>query len=348
MSLDILGPMSTQAPADVSVSPSAADVIEAARRIAPYAVVTPLLESWALNERVGGRILVKAEMLQRTGSFKFRGAVNRLAQLSADERRCGVVAYSSGNHAQAIALAARLLGTSAVIVMPKDAPRVKIEKTLAYGGEVVLYDRYIEDRALIGSRLAAERGLALVPPFDDPRVIAGQGTLGLEVARQANAAGLRLDAFLVSCSGGGLTAGCALALEAESAQTAIYAVEPEGFDDTARSLAAGQRVANQPGRDSICDAILVDKPGELTFPINQRRLSGGLVVSDADALDAVAFAYDELKLVVEPGGAVALAAVLTGKLDCQGKTVAVVCSGGNVDADLFSSVLNRSARAPAA
>lgn len=347
MSLDALGHMSTPARPDGS-SPSAADVHEAARRIAPYAVVTPLLESWALNERVGGRVLVKAEMLQRTGSFKFRGAVNRLAQLSADERRRGVVAYSSGNHAQAIALAARLLGTTAVIVMPKDAPHVKIEKTLAYGGEVILYDRYTEDRASIGSRLASERGLALVPPFDDRRVIAGQGTLGLEVARQAKAAGLELDAFLVSCSGGGLTAGCALALEAESPQTAIYAVEPEGFDDTARSLAAGQRVANEPGHSSICDALLVDKPGELTFPINQRRLAGGLVVSDAETLDAVAFAYDELKLVVEPGGAVALAAVLAGKLDCRGRTVAVVCSGGNIDAGLFASVLTRADKAPAA
>lgn len=320
--------------------PCATDIRSAAARIAPHAVVTPLLESWTLNERVGGRVFVKAEVLQRTGSFKFRGALNRLAQLIEEERRRGVVAYSSGNHAQAVALAARIFSTTAVIVMPADAPRVKVENTRTYGGEVVFYDRYTEDRAVVGSRLANERGLTLVPPYDDPHVMAGQGTLGLEVAHQAAAAGVELDALLICCSGGGLTAGCALAMEMESPRTAIYAVEPEGFDDTARSLVAGQRVSNEPGHTSICDAILADKPGELTFPVNLRRLAGGLVVSDAEALAAVAFAYDEFKIVVEPGGAVALAAVLAGKLDCRNKSVAVVCSGGNVDSEVFCAALD--------
>ncbi len=322
-------------------APDITEIRDAARRIAEHATITPMLESLTLNELVGGRVLVKAENLQRTGSFKFRGAVNRLMQLTEEERARGVVAYSSGNHAQALALAARLFHTTAVIVMPADAPRVKVAKTRTYGGEVVFYDRYTEDRAAVGSRLAVERGLTLVPPYDDPYVMAGQGTLGLEIARQAKEMGAKLDALLVCCSGGGLTAGCALAMEADSPSTAIYSVEPEGFDDTAKSLIARQRVANSPGRTSVCDAILIDKPGELTFPVNLRLLTGGLVVSDAEALDAVAFAYEELKIVLEPGGAVALAAALAGKLDCRGKTVAVVCSGGNVDADVFKSVLDR-------
>lgn len=323
----------------VASAPGEREIRAAAARIAPHAVVTPLLESWTLNARVGGRVLVKAEVLQRTGSFKFRGALNRLAQLTPEERQRGVVAYSSGNHAQAVALSARVFGTTAVIVMPADAPQVKVSKTRAYGGEVVLYDRRSEDRAAIGARLSAERGLILVPPFDDPDVIAGQGTLGLEVAQQAAAAGARLDALLVCCSGGGLTAGCALAMQAQSPGTAVYCVEPEGFDDTIRSLAAGRRLANAPGGISICDAILVDKPGELTFSINLPRLAGGFAVSDAETLEAVAYAYDEFKLVVEPGGAVALAAVLAGKIDCRGKTVAIVCSGGNVDPQVFAAAL---------
>lgn len=216
---------------------------------------------------------------------------------------------------------------------------LKVEKTRAYGGEVIFYDRATEDRAAIGSRVASERGLTLVPPYDDPMVMAGQGTLGLEVAAQAAAAGVALDALLVCCSGGGLTAGCALAMEAESPGTAVYAVEPMDFDDTARSLAAGARLANPPGRTSICDAILVDKPGELTFPVNLRLLDGARSVSDVEALEAVAFAYEELKLVLEPGGAVALAAVLSGKLDCRGKNIAVVCSGGNVDRNVFARAI---------
>ena len=320
------------------MKPGIEDLRAAAARIRPHAVVTPLLESWELSARTGGRVLVKAEVLQRTGSFKFRGALNRMLQLTAEERARGVVAYSSGNHAQAVALAARVCGTSAVIVMPADAPKVKVARTRGHGAEIVLYDRYREDRETIGQRLAAERGLTLVPPYEDPRIIAGQGTAGLEIARQAAEAGAALDALLVPCSGGGLTAGCAIAMEAESPSTSIYAVEPQGFDDTARSLRAGRRVSNEPGR-SLCDSLLSPTPGELTFSINQPRLAGGLVVSEAEALAAMALAFRELKIVVEPGGAVALAAVLAGRLDCRGKTVAVLCSGGNVDAEVFQRAL---------
>jgi threonine dehydratase len=317
-----------------------ADIEQAAQRIAPFAIVTPLLESQALNERVGGRVLIKAEMLQRTGSFKFRGATNRMAQMRPDERARGVVAYSSGNHAQAVALAARLFGTTAVIVMPSDAPRMKIERTRQLGGEIVMYDRLTEDRAAIGNQIATARGLVLVPPYEDPHIIAGQGTLGREVALQASNLGARLDAFLVCCSGGGLTAGCALALQALSPATNVIAVEPEGFDDTARSLAAGHPVRNEPGHRSICDAILADQPGDMTFSINKRLLAGALSVSDDEALRAVRFAFEELKIVVEPGGAVALAAILSGKFDARGKSVGVVCSGGNVDPMVFRQALD--------
>lgn len=321
--------------------PAYEDVVAAAARIAPHAVTTPLLEAPLLDARVGGRLLLKAEVLQTTGSFKWRGAMNRLLSLPDEARRRGVVAFSSGNHGQAVACAARRLGTSAVVVMPADAPRVKIDRTRAYGAEVVLYDRERDDRQAIGRRLAETRGLALVPPYDDPMVVAGQGTLGLEAARQAAALGARLDACLVPCSGGGLAAGVALALERESPGTAVYAVEPAGFDDTARSLAAGRRVENAAASGSICDAILAATPGELTFAVNRTRLAGGLVVSDDETLRAMAAAFDAAKLVVEPGGAVALAAALEGRIDCRGKTIAVVLSGGNVDAATFARALAR-------
>ena len=315
------------------------DIYAAQATISPYAVKTPLLESPLLNKRLGGRLLIKAEPLQITGSFKLRGAINRIANLNQDEKAKGIIAYSSGNHAQAVAYAAGLFGTSAVIVMPKDAPKVKIEKTKAYGGEVVLYDRYTEDRTKVCARISEKRGLILIPPFDDAYVIAGQGTLGLEVAEQAEGMGLQLDAFLVCCSGGGLTAGCAIALNSKSPSTAVYVVEPIGFDDTNRSLIAGKIVENVAGANSICDAILVNRPGELTFPINKKLLKGGLVVSDDEALNAIAVAHDEFKLTVEPGGAVALAAVLSGKIDIKGKIIAVVCTGGNVDQDIFRKAI---------
>ncbi|MFQ6021884.1 MAG: threonine/serine dehydratase [Acidiferrobacterales bacterium] len=320
-------------------APAFSDVVDAAARIRGEAVVTPLLESPALSALTGGRVLIKAEMLQRTGAFKFRGAFNRLSRLDPVAQSQGVVAYSSGNHAQGIAAAAQILGIPALIVMPDDAPAIKLANTRSYGAEVRLYDRYREDREQLAKHIAAERGATLDRTYEDPYIIAGQGTVGLEIADQAAARDAKLDAVLVPCGGGGLIAGCAIALAARSPDTAVYAVEPEGFDDTARSLAAGRRLHIRDDVRSMCDALLVPIPGELTFAINSRHLAGGLVVSDAEAARAMALAFHHLKLVVEPGGVVALAAALSGKYDCQGKTVAVVCSGGNVDADTFRQVL---------
>jgi threonine dehydratase len=320
------------------LSPPAFSEIEAAaERIAPACIVTPLLEAPALNARIGGRLLIKAEGLQRTGSFKLRGAYNRLAQLSDDERQRGVIAYSSGNHGQAVAAAARLLGTTAVVVMPADAPAAKIRKS--HGAEVVFYDRYRDDREAITLGLAHARGLVLVPPYEDRRIIAGAGTLAREVFHQSAAMGAQLDAFLVGCSGGGLTAGCALALEALSPATAVYAVEPAAFDDLARSLVAGERLANDVSAHSLCDSLMAATTGALTFSIHRRLLAGALSVSDEEVVAAMAVAFDELGLVVEPGGAVALAAVLSGRLDARGKTVAVALTGRNVDRALAAKLL---------
>ncbi|HUG85719.1 MAG TPA: threonine/serine dehydratase [Euzebya sp.] len=307
--------------------------------MAPHAVRTPLLESPRLNERLGGRLLVKAESLQRIGAFKFRGALNRISRLSPEEQKRGVLAFSSGNHAQAVAHAAQLFGIDAVIVMPADAPATKIRNTREYGAEVVLYDRYTQDRAQVGVDLADQRGLVLVPPFDDPYVIAGQGTLGLEVIAQAAEMDAPLDAFAVPISGGGLTAGCMLAFEAESPGTETYGVEPVDFDDTRRSMEAGERLRNDPDARSICDAVQTESPGRLTWPINQRLLTGVVTVSDDEALQAMAVAMTELKLVVEPGGAIALAAALTGRVPVADRTVAVVCSGGNTDPAMLRRAL---------
>jgi len=321
------------------VSLTLKDIEAAAERIRGRAVRTPLIEAHAASEATGARVLVKAEILQRTGSFKFRGAMSRLSLLSADERKRGVVAFSSGNHAQAVACAARDIGTSAVIVMPADAPKLKIENTKGYGAEVVLYDRQKEDRVAIGKKLATDRGLTLVPPFDDYAVMAGQGTIGLELDEDAKAMGMTLDAVLVCCSGGGLSAGIGTALKALSPETKLYTVEPATYDDMARSLRAGERLANGPAPLSLCDALMVDKPGELTFPILQRLKATGLTITDDEALRAMAHAFAQLKLVAEPGGAAALAALLSGKLDARGKTVAVILSGGNVDAATFKRAL---------
>lgn len=316
--------------------PSIADIRAAAARIAPHAAVTPLLTSPALDAVAGGRVLLKAEVLQHTGSFKLRGGLNRLLQLSPEERTRGVVAYSSGNHAQAVAYSATLLGMRSVIVMPKDAPALKIERTRAFGAEVVLYDRYTEDRVAIGGAIAAERGSTVVPPFEDPHVVAGQGTLALEALAQAAAMGVEPDTLLVCCGGGGLTAGCALAAEAVSPKTKVHPCEPAAFDDTARSLELGTRVPNAPGARSICDAIVTDIPGEFTFSINQPRVGRGLRVTDDEVLQAIAFAVRELKLVVEPGGAAALAALLSGKLETEGRTTLVVLTGGNIDPQILA------------
>ncbi len=321
--------------------PTFADVKAAAERLRGHAVVTPLLESPLLNDELGVRVLVKAEALQRTASFKFRGAYNNLSRISEAGHGRGVIAYSTGNHAQGVAAAARLTGTSAVIVMPADAPKIKLANTRAWGAEVVLYEPGGEGREAMARRIAEERGLTLVPPFDHPWTIAGQGTAGLELAEQAASLGAELDAVLVPCGGGGLIAGCALALAERAPRVPIYAVEPAGFDDTTRSLAAGERRRNRAGALSFCDALLTPEPGLLTFAINRTHLAGGLVVDDDEVARAMRLAFVHLKLVLEPGGAVALAAVAAGKLDCRGKTVAVVASGGNVDAETFSAALER-------
>jgi threonine dehydratase len=319
-----------------------ADVEAAAARIAVQAVVTPLIESPALNERLGARVLVKPETLQRVGAFKFRGAYNRLVQLDADQRRRGVVAFSSGNHAQGVALAARLLAIPALIVMPSDAPAAKIAATRRYGAELRLYDRLTESREEIAAQLAAERGGVLVPSFDDPDIIAGQGTVGLELVRQAHGLGASLDLVIGPVSGGGLMAGISLALKALSPATAIWAVEPAGFDDLAQSLARGTRVRLEPGPRSLCDALESPCPGEITFPILKAALAGAAAVSDAEVAEAMRYAFETLKLVVEPGGSVGLAALLAGGIpSVAGRTVGLVLSGGNVDPELFARVIRR-------
>lgn len=325
----------------VMVEPTVSDVDAAADRIRGLVVRTPLLESDRLNDRVGARILVKAECLQRAGSFKFRGACNRLLTMSQQERANGAVAWSSGNHALALAAVSATLGVPATIIMPNDAPRAKIDGARAYGATIRLYDRRNDDREAIGNRLAAESGATIVPPYDDPLIIAGQGTVGRELMEQAAEIGVVPDAVLASASGGGLIAGVATAVTARSASTRVYCAEPSGFDDHARSLAAGAPVRNRPEGTSICDALQVPTPGRVTFPINRSLLAGGLVVTDEQVRDAMRAAFDTLRVVVEPGGAAALAAVLAGQLDVPADgTAAVVLSGGNVDHALFASVLD--------
>jgi threonine dehydratase len=311
-------------------------VVDAARQIQGAAVRTPLIESPALNERMGGRILLKAETMQVAGAFKFRGAYNRISRLTDEERARGVVAFSSGNHAQGVAAAARMVGTAATIVMPADSPAIKVAGVRAFGGEVRLYDRWKESREAIGAQLARDKNAVLVPPFDDPFIIEGQGTTALEILEQA---GGPIDQLVCCCSGGGLMAGINLVLEAQSPATESWAVEPENYDDTARSLKAGERVGHPKGPPSICDALQTPIPGELTFPINQRVLKGALTISDIEAAEAVRYAFRTLKLVVEPGGAAALAAVLAGKVKTKGRTTAVVLSGGNIDPGLFAAII---------
>jgi threonine dehydratase len=292
-----------------------------------------------LDQLTGGTILIKPEPLQRTGSFKLRGATNAIRQLSPEQIRAGVVTHSSGNHGQATACAAASVGARATIFMPSDAPRIKVESTRRWGADIVHYDRATDDRVALTEAFAARTGAVVVPPFDDAAVIAGQGTLALELVEDASAAGLSMDALLVCTGGGGLIAGCALGVEGASPATRVYAVEPEGWDDTARSLASGERTENPPGGSTLCDALLSKSPGEITFALNLQRLAGGLVVSDAQVLAAIRFAFSHLKLVVEPGGAVCLAALLAGKFDAKGKVVGAVVSGGNVDEAVFGRAL---------
>jgi threonine dehydratase len=312
-------------------APTPDDVLRAHRLIAPHIVRTPTLRSAVLDEVTGASVFIKAEPLQRTGSFKLRGATNALLNLSESVRRAGVVAYSSGNHGQAIACAAAALGMAATIVMPADAPPIKRRATARWGARIVDYDRRTADRAAIAAGIAAESGATLIPPFEHPDVIAGQGTLALELVADAAAAGVALDVMLVCTGGGGLTAGCALALEAVSPGTRLIGVEPEGWDDTGRSLRAGRIVANDGQGSTLCDALMAMAPGDLTFSINRGRLAGMVAVSEVDILRAIGFAVEHLKLVVEPGGAVALAAALAGAVALPGLKVGVVLSGGNID-----------------
>jgi threonine dehydratase len=319
--------------------PTAADVDDAAKRLAGVALHTPLLTSAALDAMTGGRIFLKAETLQHTGSFKFRGAYNKLSAIPAERRSGGVVAFSSGNHAQGVAAAARLLGMPCVIVMPHDAPRAKRERTAALGAEIVLYDRANDDREKIAEAIAARRGATLVPPYDDALIIAGQGTAGREIVEDLGALGLVPDVVVVTASGGGLTAGIALAVKARVPSAMVYTAEPQDFDDHARSFRSGQREQNAALTGTICDALMARTPGKLTFAINRALVGAGVTASDKEVAAAVAFAFAELKLVVEPGGAVALAALMTGKIDVRDKVAVAVLSGGNVDPELFSRLV---------
>ena len=319
--------------------PTHADVRAAAARIAPHIVRTPMLRHALLDQLTGGTILVKPEPLQRTGSFKLRGATNAALKLDAAQRKAGVVTHSSGNHGQATACAAAMLGMPALIAMPADAPGIKVESTRRWGAEITFFDRKTTDRDVLAQKLAAERGCIVLPPFDHPDVIAGQGTLALELFEDAAASGLALDALAVCTGGGGLIAGCALAAEGASPATSVFAVEPEGWDDTKRSLEAGARIANDGQGETLCDALLSMRPGAITFAVNQPRLAGGVVVTRAEVFRAMRFAFEHLKVVAEPGGAVALAAVLAGKVDAKGKVVGVVISGGNVDPAVFAQAL---------
>lgn len=317
---------------------SISDVEAAAERLTGIAIRTPLIQNDELDHIAGGNVLVKTENLQVVGSFKIRGAYNLMSQLPAAAARSGVVAFSSGNHAQGVAKAGRLLGIPAAIVMPEDAPRAKMDNTRRLGGEVITYDRYAGDREAIARDIATERGAEVVPSYDHDHIIAGQGTVGLEIAEQALDLGLPPDQVLINCGGGGLSAGSAVALKARLPEVAVHTVEPVAFDDTARSLIAGERLRVAPDARSICDALLAESPGRLPFEIQQRLFAAGLGVTDEEVRDAMRFAFQNFKLVVEPGGAVSLAAVLSGKIATAGKTTAIVISGGNVDLELFASV----------
>lgn len=318
---------------------TAGDISAAADVIRSVAVRTPLLSFTVLNERVGGQVFIKPEMLQRTGSFKFRGAYNKISSIAADKRSAGVVAFSSGNHAQGVAAAAQLFGMPATIVMPADSPAIKQARTRSYGAKVMLYERDREDREAIARSLCETTGATLVPPFDDAKIMAGQGTMGLEIADDLTSSGVTPDIVVAGASGGGLVSGLGVAIRSRFAHTQILTAEPEGFDDYALSLDAGQRVRHAPGGRTICDALMSPLPGELTFAVNQKLGTKGVVASDREVRAAMKFAFDELKLVVEPGGAVGLAALLSGAIDAGGKAVVVVLSGGNVDPALFAEVI---------
>jgi threonine dehydratase len=321
------------------LSVTSADIEAAANVLAPFAVRTPLLSSPAIDARCEARVFFKAEPLQRTGSFKFRGAFNKMSAIPAARRAAGVVAFSSGNHAQGVAAAAQLLGMPATIVMPSDAPLSKRERTAAYGAEVVLYDRWREDREAIASEIAGRRQATIVPPYDDPMIIAGQGTAAREFCADLAALGITPDIVVAPASGGGLMAGTAVATKARFPSATLVTAEPEGFDDHARSLRSGHREPHRAVGTTICDALMATIPGEITFAINQALVSSGVTATDAEVGLAVAVAFRDLKLVVEPGGAVALAALLAGRVAARGKTIVVMLSGGNVDAPLYARLI---------
>lgn len=314
------------------------DIEAAATRLAGISVRTPLLRNFELDEIAGGVVLIKPECLQVTGSFKIRGAYNLLSQLTPEQAQKGVVAWSSGNHAQGVAAAGALLNIQTTIVMPGDAPKAKLDNTKRLGGEVITYDRYAGDRESIAREIAADRDATLVPSYDHEHIIAGQGTTGLEIAADSLALGLPPDQVLIPCGGGGLSSGIGLAMRDQFPEVSIYPVEPEDFDDTARSLELGKRESIDESARSICDALQTTMPGHLTFAINSKLMQKGLTVSDEEVREAMRFAFRNLKLVVEPGGAVALAAILAAKVATAGKTTAIVLSGGNVDLELFSEV----------
>jgi threonine dehydratase len=319
--------------------PSYDDLMAARARIGDRVRHTPLLRSAVLDRAIGGTVLLKPEALQHTGSFKLRGAMNAVLSLAEAGHRAGVVAFSSGNHAQAVAYAAASVGMPATIFMPADAPAIKTAATRGWGATVIPFDRLRDDREALARAEAERIGAAVIPPFDHPHVIAGQATAALELAEDAAAGGLDIDALLVPVSGGGLIAGCTLALEHDFSSARVYALEPEGRDDLRRSLLSGQREQNGDGGSVLCDGLMSASPGELTFAINRERLAGGVVVTDDAVLRAMAFAFLHLKLVLEPSGAIGLAALLSGAFDGRDRTTAVVLSGGNVDPVIFERAL---------
>lgn len=320
---------------DISV-PTIADVRDAAQILKRHAIVTPLLENADVNTGLGGRLLLKCENMQRSGAFKFRGAFVRISQMNAAQKARGVITYSSGNHAQGVALAAHILGTSAIIVMPKDAPAAKIAATRKMGAKVVFFDRLKDDNEKIVRDLARKSGRFIVPPSEDRRILAGGGTVALEILEACN----DIDAVLVPCGGGGITAATAIIMHEVSTKTKVYGAEPDLFDDTKRSLEAGERVANPKGQKTICDAIMTPTPNPLTFSVNSKLLAGVVTATDDEVCNAMLFAFEKFKIVVEPGAAVGLAAILSGQMDIRGKTVAVVITGGNVDPARFYGCLN--------